>query len=166
MKYKAIILTAVLVPVLVAPAQDAVVFSSDSTVSIVNRINASGNIRVIQPASLEVLLQKKPEAHQSEENIAADSRQNNVRSGYRIQVFDDNNPRTAAAQAKANGHRMEAMFPQYRTYVSFNSPYWRVKVGDFRTRGEAEAALESIREACPALNTYLRIVRDRINITD
>jgi len=50
--------------------------------------------------------------------------------------------------------------------MTFNSPYWRVKVGDFRTRGEAEAAMAEIREAFPSLSSHLRIVRDKINIYD
>ena len=167
MKFKAILsLTAVLAPVLPVQAQDTVAFS-DSITSIIEEINASGNIRVEQPVLLDSLLRKKIEQGLSEDNPAmSENRQSNVRSGYRIQVYDDNNPRTAASQAKYYGRQMESMFPQYRTYVTFNSPYWNVKVGDFRTRGEADAAMDIIRENCPQFGSYLRIVRDRINISD
>ena len=158
---------AVLVPAIGLSAQDSALQSSDTTLSIVSEINASGNIRVEQPEALAVLLKKRTESGIGEEEAQQhDTRATNSRSGYRIQVFDDNNPRTAAAQAKARGRQMEAAFPQYKTYVSFNSPYWRVKVGDFRTRGEAEAAMADLREAFPQLGAYLRIVRDRINIFD
>lgn len=149
-----------------SPAQEPALHSADSVVSIVAEINASGNIRIEQPATLAVLLQKRAENTAGDEESVVQDNKANSRSGYRIQVFDDNNPRTAAAQAKARGHQMEASFPQYKTYVSFNSPYWRVKVGDFRTRGEAEAAMADIREAYPQFGAYLRIVRDRINIFD
>ncbi len=50
-----------------------------------------------------------------------------------------------------------------RSYIMFNSPYWRVKVGDFRTRAEAEAAMAELRHAFPSMAAYMRIVRDKIN---
>lgn len=169
MKLRPYIALTVLVPCAVALAQEPVVQTADSIVSIVSQINSSGNIMVEQPAQLELRLQRQHQEipdSDSESQIHDGNRAVASRSGYRIQVFDDNNPRTAAGQAKVRGQQMEASFPQYKTYVSFNSPYWRVKVGDFRTRGEAEAALVNIREAFPQLGAYLRIVRDRINIFD
>lgn len=167
MKLWPCIALAVLVPALKASAQDPAL-PTDSVVSIVARINSSGNIIVDQPAALEKLLIRRvePGLSNEDEQPASDNRASTSRSGYRVQVFDDNNPRTAAAQAKERGYQVEATFPQFKTYVSFNSPYWRVKVGDFRTRGEAEAAMAEIREAFPQYGAYLRIVRDRINIFD
>lgn len=167
MKLWPYIALAFLVPALKAPAQESAL-PADSVVSIVARINSSGNIVVSQPAVLEKLLVRRVESGLSieDEQPASDNRAATGRSGYRVQVFDDNNPRTAAAQAKARGRQVETAFPQFKTYVSFNSPYWRVKVGDFRTRGEAEAAMAEIREAFPQYGAYLRIVRDRINIFD
>ena len=89
-----------------------------------------------------------------------------TRAGYRIQVFDDNNPRTARVQAQAKEAQMLATFPQWRTYLTFNSPYWQLKVGDFRTRVEAEAAMVNIRDAFPSLSGHMRLVREKINITE
>ena len=166
MKFRPYIAIAVLVLAFTMPAQEPALHSADTVASIVTVINASGNIVVKQPSALEMLLMKRVEENIAEDENLHEHRQANSRSGYRIQVFDDNNPRTAAAQAKARGRQMEAAFPQYKTYVSFNSPYWRVKVGDFRTRGEAEAAMADFRDAFPQLGAYLRIVRDRINIFD
>ena len=147
-----------------AKAQEAV----SAADNIVTSINASGNIRVEQPAALDALLGYNTPDTEAQERITdgENRQQGNTRAGYRIQVFDDNNPRSAAAEAKTRERQMLAAFPQWKTYVSFNSPYWRVKIGDFRTRGEAEAALEEIREAFPYLGAYLRIVRDKINIYD
>ena len=139
---------------------------ADTAATIADRINASGNIEVVMPAALEARLHKVAPAKEAE---AAESREGTVpqgRVGYRIQVFDDNNPRTARDEAQNRKRQMESRFPEWRSYVQFNSPYWRVKVGDFRSRGEAEAAIEDMRRAFPYLNAQLRIVRDRINTTD
>lgn len=61
---------------------------------------------------------------------------------------------------------MESRFPEWRSYVQFNSPYWRVKVGDFRSRAEAEAAIEDMRRAFPYMSAQLRLVRDHINLSE
>lgn len=141
----------------------------DSTICIVNDINASEWISVSQPDSLYSLLQRQVVA-QSDGDGDADAEYRNTavatRAGYRIQVFDDNNPRTAHSQAREWQQRVQQAFPQWRAYVNFNSPYWQVKVGDFRRRGEAEAALADIRNEFPSISAFARIVPEKINITE
>lgn len=137
---------------------------------IVQHINASGNITIVQPAGLDKLL-KMPasapanavEAADNVESQASGSKHATTRTGYRVQVFDDNNPRTARGQAEARHAQVKAAFPGMKSYIMFNSPYWRVKVGDFRTRAEAEAAMAELRHAFPSMAAYMRIVRDKIN---
>ena len=153
-----------LAPAFIMSAQEPAFISADSTSSIVSVINSGGNITVVQPAALDALVRRS--ATSAEAETVKDNSRAEIKAGYRVQVFDDNNPRTAAAQAKARERQIAAAFPHLRVYTSFNSPYWRVKVGDFRTRGEAEAVMTEIREAFPYIGAYLRIVRDRINIFD
>ena len=125
---------------------------------------ASGTVEVTLPDGFAQRLAPKAEAEaEPSENITPTATRSKVRSGYRVQIFDDNNARTAKSEAQARRNRVGARFPEYNTYISFNSPYWRVKIGDFRTRSEAEAAMGAIRAAFPAYGSQLRIVRDRIN---
>ncbi len=143
---------------------------------IVARINESGHVRVTQPSELARRLMPAVIAETaetasgtvSEDDAASQTVRTPVssRAGYRVQVFDDNNPRTARSQANAKRQQLAARFPEFRAYVTFNSPYWCVKVGDFRSRSEAEAAMREIRQAFPALSAYIRVVRDRINLYD
>lgn len=98
-------------------------------------------------------------AESDEQTISAAPK---VKAGYRVQIFDDNNVRTAKQEAQSRKQQIETHFPHLSAYVTFNSPYWRVKVGDFTTRSEAEAAMAEIRQAFPAMAKSLRIVRDRI----
>lgn len=149
---------------------DEPVAPADSTVCIVDRINASGNISVAEPEALTRLLTvavaqtqgRREDGSESIRPAAAET----TRTGYRIQVFDDNNPRTARSQAQAWQRRAEEAFPQWRAYVSFNSPYWQVKVGDFRRRGEAESALAEIKSTFPSMAAYMRIVQEKITVTE
>lgn len=48
------------------------------------------------------------------------------------------------------------------TYVVYNSPYWRLRVGNFKTNEEAQTAAEELRMAFPSYAREIRVVRDRI----
>lgn len=138
------------------------------TLDIVKKIQASGTIKVILPDGMAARLanDNRQEAEEKDENGNDSETQvvrNTSRVGYRVQVFDDNNVRTAKHDAENRRRQMESRFPEFRTYMQFNSPYWRVKVGDFRTRSEAEAAMAAIRASFPSIGNQLRIVRDHIN---
>lgn len=148
---------------------DSLAVRTDSVVSIVAAINASGNITVEQPEALTRLLTRRIQPVRNAdgaEEAAVPTTVVATRNGYRVQIFDDNNPGTARAQAESRAVQFESVFPQWKTYVTFNSPYWQVRVGDFRRRGEAEAALAQIREAMPSVAAYARIVAEKINITE
>lgn len=133
------------------------------SVSIITVIEQGGLIEISAPAGFEQRLAREtPEETQAPAENASAS-QSATRVGYRVQVFDDNNVHTAKHQAQARKQQMQSRFPEFNAYIQFNSPYWRVKVGDFKTRSEAETAMNAIRTAFPALGSQLRVVRDRIN---
>lgn len=138
------------------------------TLPVIRQIQAAGNITLSMPQALLQRLAETPEAEASESREARDENPSAVKAlsrvGYRVQVFDDNNVRTAKHDAENRRRQMESRFPEFRVYLQFNSPYWRVKVGDFRTRSEAEAALAAIKASFPAIAPQLRVVRDHINI--
>jgi hypothetical protein len=136
-----------------------------NVVSIVDSINCGGTVSISQPAAFDAIMKRTATANGATAN-GLSQQHVATRAGYRIQVFDDNNPRTARAQAQAKEAQMLATFPQWRTYLTFNSPYWQLKVGDFRTRVEAEAAMVNIRDAFPSLSGHMRLVREKINITE
>lgn len=83
--------------------------------------------------------------------------------GYRVQVYADNNQRVAKGEARQRERAIGRRFPAMMTYVAYASPYWRLRVGDFRTQAEAEKAASDIRRAFPGYAKEVRVVRDRIN---
>lgn len=138
------------------------------TAAIISEIEATGKIKINMPQSLypylgDTSVAVKEEAEADDTTVGEQSTRKTSRVGYRVQVFDDNNVRTAKHEAEARKRQMESRFPEFRVYMQFNSPYWRVKVGDFRTRSEADAAMAAIRSAFPGFGNQLRIVRDHIN---
>lgn len=149
--------------------------------NIVSHIEATSNNRVIQSAAVGALLLptqsvavavSEPDNNNPSEEGAEESRQTQEQpssgssrriTGYRVQVFSDNNARTAKNEARSKSRNISARFPQYRTYVMYNSPYWRLKVGDFRTRGEADEAAEQLKKTFPSYSKEIRVVRDKIS---
>ena len=78
--------------------------------------------------------------------------------GYRIQVFFEsgNNSKTKAEEFK---EKFNEEFPETKAYVSFKEPFYRVRVGDFKTKFSADRALNEIRKEYP--NAW--VIKDKIN---
>jgi hypothetical protein len=56
--------------------------------------------------------------------------------GYRVQIFFESgsNSKNAATNVQTG---FESVYPGVNSYLSYNEPYYRVRVGDFRTLIEA-----------------------------
>lgn len=83
--------------------------------------------------------------------------------GYRVQVYADNNIRTAKTEARQRERIVSGAFPQWAPYVAYAAPYWRLRVGDFRSQYDAEKAAAELRKQFPRYAKEIRVVRDRIN---
>lgn len=137
----------------------------EPTTTIVDHITLGTKNVVTQPDQLTHRL--LPVTDVEEEQKEEMQRPVNGRmAGFRVQVFSDNNSRTAKNEARSKQRKISSRFPQYQTYVMYTSPYWRLKVGDFRTQQEANAAADELRKAFPAYSKEIRVVRDRINVAD
>ena len=60
--------------------------------------------------------------------------------GYRVQIYSGND-RAKATKIKIDFARR---YPAIRTYMTYVQPQFRIKVGDFRTRGEAEKMYQQV----------------------
>lgn len=83
-------------------------------------------------------------------------------SGYRVQLFSGNSARSAKATADYRAAAVKADFPEWATYVTYSAPYWRLRVGDFLTSEEANAALVLLRKQYPAYAGEMRLLRDKV----
>ena len=107
-----------------------------------------GHIQIVQDEKVDLLVSKHIQINQSRKGI----------EGYRIQIFFDsgNNSKTNA-QSIYEGFK--AKYPDIRAYLTFTSPNYKVRVGDFRTRLDAQRFLNNIIEEYP--NAW--IIADLIN---
>ena len=82
-------------------------------------------------------------------------------SGYRISIFSDNRQNSREiSQNIINDFALS--YPNIKSYRKYTAPYFRVRVGDFRTLSEAMKFLGSIKSKYPAAF----LVKENINPVD
>lgn len=85
--------------------------------------------------------------------------------GYRVQVFSSNRQRSAKDEAFALEKRLQDAQLQTSVYVLYTPPFWKVRLGDFRTQEEAVMLKEEILRRLPELQGDTYVVRDKITVT-
>ncbi len=109
------------------------------------------NIKVIQDTRISELVSTHIELNKVKPGIA----------GWRVQIFfDSGNKSKTNAQVLLDEFRIK--YPGIKAYIVFQEPYFKVRVGDYRTRMEAEKIQKLIITDFP--NAF--IVKDEINFPD
>ena len=72
-----------------------------------------------------------------------------ILTGYRVRIFFDNK-QSARVASDETLKRFESMYHDVVAYRTYANPYFKVTVGDFRTKSEAMALLERIRHEFPS----------------
>ncbi len=86
-------------------------------------------------------------------------------SGFRVQVFSSNMQRTAKTDAFKIEKQIREEFPNEGVYVNYTSPFWKVRVGDFRTMSEAQSFRAQLIEAFPGMRSETYVVREQVFIS-
>lgn len=84
--------------------------------------------------------------------------------GFKIQAFSGNNQRTSKNEAYYKQGLINTSFPGQETVVTFDSPFWRLRVGNFKTREDASEILNDMRKVFPAFGREMYIVVDEVKI--
>ena len=84
--------------------------------------------------------------------------------GYRTQVFSGNNQRKSKDEAFRKEKEIKELFPDVSTYVTYNAPFWRLRIGDFRSHEEAYHMQRLLMDAFPAYRKEMYIVREEVKI--
>ena len=94
--------------------------------------NAGGKVTVNQPQEFE-------QAYRT----YLGSNKERKRNGYRIRLFFDNK-QTARVESEELEKAFKEQFPQIPTYRSYTNPFFKVVVGDYRTKSDAIRELKNI----------------------
>ncbi len=114
--------------------------------------DSSANVVVNKDPRIDMLVNKQIEIN---EITTRNSRRS--AAGYRILIISSND-RNKVIDAKTKMYRE---FPELKAYMMYQSPFFRLKVGNFRERIDAEEYLSSIQRIYP---TGVYIVTDTIEV--
>ncbi len=106
------------------------------------------SILEVMPQSVTVN-QSRALSQAAERQITANFENTLETEGYRIRIFFDNrqDSREASAQAEKLSRKI---FPGYMTYRTFIYPNFKVTIGDFRTKADAQIALKEVSRYFPS----------------
>ena len=83
--------------------------------------------------------------------------------GFRVQIFSSNRQQTAKEEALTLEKRMTESV-SVAVYVAYLAPFWKVRLGNFRTYEEANAFKTQLITQHPELQGDTYIVRDKIQV--
>ncbi len=84
--------------------------------------------------------------------------------GFRVQVYSSNSQQTAKNEAFQIEKMIAEAGIQVETYVLYQPPFWKVRLGNFRTQDEANLLKAEIIRLLPELQADTYIVRDLIQV--
>jgi len=119
-----------------------------------NKSKQKDTIVVTKDLRLDVLTQKQAIINKRSKMMTSSG----LYRGYRIQLLNSNN-RNLAFKLK---YDLLSAYPDQKTYVSYQAPYFKVRFGNFLHRDEAEKMKKQLSKTYPS---GLFIVDDSIEYT-
>lgn len=87
-----------------------------------------------------------------------------ITRGYRVQVYSGNNQRVSREEATSLQAQIKEHYPDMETYVTYNAPFWKLHVGNFRSFEEASMMLRDLRTVYPQKKNEIYIIEDDIRL--
>ena len=115
-----------------------------NTAELFSQSDGEGNIKIVQDASIDTIMMKHIEMNEAllrdADNYAID--------GFRIQIFEESGNKSST-HAKEVMAEFTEKYPVMPVYLTWQAPNFKVRVGDFGTRMEAEGFLNKIKRDYP-----------------
>lgn len=121
-----------------------------------NDSNSGGSVKIYQDPRIEQLIK--------EHRPIGETKTTTTGNGYRVQVFSSNIQRTAKAEAFKIEKVLREEFPDHEVYVNYTSPFWKVRIGDFKAFEEAQEFRRELIAAFPNLRSETYTVKDIVNL--
>lgn len=84
--------------------------------------------------------------------------------GFRIQVFSGSDQKRSKNEARYRKDAVQSAYPNIDATISYASPVWMVRAGNFKTHEQAQQALTEMKDKFPAFGREMRIVEDIIKV--
>lgn len=131
----------------------ACLWAEDSNAVRPNLLDSMPGVEVLQDSAVASLLNEA--INGAREMVEID--------GYRVQVYSSNQQQAAKSEALDLESKLKDKIEQ-AIYVQYLPPFWKVRLGDFRTYEEAKEYKKEFVEAYPSMIGDTYIVRDKIKV--
>lgn len=99
----------------------------------------TNGVIVLKDARLDLLLSKKAEINKKAVEAKKSSK------GFRIQVLNTTD-RTQALNAKS---KLLSLYPEHKSYLMYQAPYFKLRIGNFSDRKEADDLKKQLSKLFP-----------------
>jgi hypothetical protein len=120
-----------------------------------------GNVTIDQPEAIRNMIGAR-RAMAADIETATDGKTYLKYQGYRVQVFSGNDQRTSKDEAFKIEREMKDLIPGIPTYVTYNAPFWRLRIGDYNSHEEAFHVQRQLMQAFPKYGKEMYIIREDI----
>ena len=153
MKGKIFSMLFVLIAAMPVMADDTIEVVSTVVAPRVNLLEQMPNVEVIQDSAVATLLDGAINGTREWVEI----------EGYRVQIYSSNQQQTAKVEALDLEEKLQPQV-NHTIYVQYIPPFWKVRIGDFRTYEEAKEYKKTFVQLFPDLTGDTYIVRDKIKV--
>ncbi len=122
------------------------------SLSAMAQTDSTSSIVIHKDPRVDLLVKKQAQVNE----VATRESRRNI-SGYRLQVINTSD-RNAAISAKS---KIYQLYPELKAYLLYQAPYFRLRVGNFKDKEEAEDYRKSLSKEFP---NSVFLVRDTIEI--
>ena len=123
--------------------------------SIVGVAQEVGTVTIEQDEVLNTLL------YQNVPSTPALQEEALIATGYRVQIYSSNLTRQAKEKAQEWKNTIESTFVGTRAYVTYQAPFWKVRVGDFTHYAEAVLFSKELKRTFPNEAGEIIIVKEK-----
>ena len=122
-------------------------------VILLSILDSLPGVQIIQDSTVAVLLEEAINGKRELVEI----------EGYRVQIYSSNQQQTAKGEALDLEAKLKDKINQ-SIYVQYLPPFWKVRLGDFRTYDEAKEYKKIFVAQYPAMLGDTYIVRDKVMV--
>lgn len=119
-------------------------------------IYGKGEVEIKQSAAIRNLLGMR-------QLVLSDDIQYLEIPGFRTQVFSGN-LKNSKEEAFKKEKEIKELYPELITYVTYVAPFWRLRIGDYRSHEEAYHTMRVLMDAFPSYAKEMYIVREEVKI--
>lgn len=111
-----------------------------------------GRVVVLKDPQIDSLISRRLELSRTENSGNTLSS-----AGFRVQIFSG----LERQEAYAEQTRFKSIYPNITTYISYTQPNYRLRVGDFRTRLEAEKYMNELKKQYSSMFIFSERINPR-----